>query len=81
LIENLEIILVVFIGGVAFSISHAIIPREEGENIKHLAAVFQTFFPIHHFFSFNRFILHISIGYQLFGSYSVLLILFIINEN
>jgi len=24
---------------VAFSISHAIIPREEGENIKHLAAV------------------------------------------
>jgi hypothetical protein len=32
--------LVVFIGGVAFSISHAIIPREEGENIKHLAAVF-----------------------------------------
>lgn len=28
-----------FIGGVAFSISHALIPREQGENIKHLAAV------------------------------------------
>ena len=34
--------LVIFIGGVAFSISHAIIPREEGENIRHLAAVFQS---------------------------------------
>ncbi|CAF5117680.1 unnamed protein product, partial [Rotaria sp. Silwood1] len=31
--------LVVFIGGVAFSISRAIIPREQGENIKDLAAV------------------------------------------
>jgi len=39
------LIIVVFIGGVAFSISHAIIPREDGENIKHLAAViFKTSF-------------------------------------
>lgn len=30
---------VIFIAGVAFSISHAIIPAEEGENIKHLAEV------------------------------------------
>ncbi|UJR22573.1 hypothetical protein I4U23_025620 [Adineta vaga] len=35
--------LVVFIGGVAFSISHALIPREEGENIKHLAAIYFTY--------------------------------------
>jgi hypothetical protein len=28
---------------VAFSISHALIPREEGENIKHLAAVFRKY--------------------------------------
>lgn len=31
--------LVIFIGGVAFSISHAIIPTEEAEHIKHLAEV------------------------------------------
>jgi hypothetical protein len=31
--------IVIFIGGVAFSISHAIIPTEEAENIKHLAEV------------------------------------------
>jgi len=37
--QKFQIFLVVFIGGVAFSISHAIIPREEGESIKHLAAV------------------------------------------
>ena len=30
---------VIFIGGVAFSISHAIVPREEAELIKHLAEV------------------------------------------
>ncbi|CAF1426397.1 unnamed protein product [Adineta steineri] len=35
--------LVIFIGGVAFSISHAIIPREEGEKIKHLAAIYFTY--------------------------------------
>ncbi|CAF1605495.1 unnamed protein product, partial [Adineta ricciae] len=35
--------LVVFIGGVAFSISHALIPREQGENIKHLAAIYFTY--------------------------------------
>jgi hypothetical protein len=28
-----------FIGGVAFSISYAIIPTEEAENIKHLVEV------------------------------------------
>ncbi|CAF1217232.1 unnamed protein product [Adineta steineri] len=35
--------LVIFIGGVAFSISHAIIPTEEAEHIKHLAEVYFTY--------------------------------------
>ncbi|CAF2765394.1 unnamed protein product [Rotaria sp. Silwood2] len=35
--------LVVFIGGVAFSISRAIIPHEQGENIKDLAAIYFTY--------------------------------------
>ncbi|CAF1128552.1 unnamed protein product [Rotaria sordida] len=35
--------LVVFIGGVAFSISHAIIPYEQGEYIKDLAAIYFTY--------------------------------------
>lgn len=35
--------LVIFIGGVAFSISHAIIPTEEAENIKHLAEIYFTY--------------------------------------
>ncbi|CAF1329101.1 unnamed protein product [Rotaria magnacalcarata] len=34
---------VVFIGGVAFSISSAIIPSEQGENIKDLAAIYFTY--------------------------------------
>ena len=36
--------LVTFIGGVAFSISHAIIPEDEAEHIKHLAEVKRTTF-------------------------------------
>ncbi|CAF3436928.1 unnamed protein product [Rotaria socialis] len=35
--------LVIFIGGVAFSISHAIIPREEVGNIRHLAEIYFTY--------------------------------------
>lgn len=35
--------LVIFIGGVAFSISHAIIPTEEAENIKHIVEVNNCF--------------------------------------
>ncbi|CAF1011498.1 unnamed protein product [Adineta ricciae] len=35
--------LVIFVGGVAFSISHAIIPAEEAENIKLLAEVYFTY--------------------------------------
>jgi hypothetical protein len=31
--------IVIFIGGVAFSISHAIIPQDEAENIKKIAEV------------------------------------------
>ncbi|UJR26504.1 hypothetical protein I4U23_007831 [Adineta vaga] len=35
--------LVIFVGGVAFSISHAIIPTEETENIKRLAEIYFTY--------------------------------------
>lgn len=65
--------LVIFIGGVAFSISHAIIPTEEAEHIKHLAEVNLM---ENNCFSFRfsclyRFILLISIGYRFVGLYFV----------
>ena len=70
----------IFIGGAAFSISHAIIPRAEGENIKHLATVTSLIRTLFHFVLLPRSISLISIGFQSSGLSSVSSISFIIND-